>query len=119
MPRVALRVVVLASLVALTAGCGSSGGVTATSVANCLNAKSFLVQANGVRVEGASPSGITFTLTLYKTAATARAVGASLNKRTTLVTGLAVVDFKGNAPVSGNPPKLATADAAEIAKCVR
>ena len=118
MSRPALRLVVLVSVAALTAGCGSSGRVTATSVANCLNAKGFLVRPKGVTVEGASPSGITFTLTLYKTAAAAQAAGASLNARTTLATGPAVVDFKGNAPVGGDQPKLAKADKAVIAKCV-
>jgi hypothetical protein len=117
--RPALRLVVLASVVALAAGCGSSGGVTATSVANCLNAKSFLVRPKGVTVEGASPSGITFTLTLYKTPGAARAAEASLNPRTTLASGSAIVDFKGNAPVGGHAPKLAKADAAVVAKCVR
>ena len=106
-------------MAALTAGCGSSGGVTATSVANCLNAKSFLVRPQGATVDGASPGGITFTLTLYKTPGAARAAGASLNSRTTIVTGRAVVDFKGNAPVGGHPPKLAKAEAAAITKCVR
>jgi hypothetical protein len=111
--------VVLAALATLTAGCGSSGGATATSVANCLNAKSFLVRPADVTVEGASPGGITFTLTLYKTSGAARAIGASLNSQTTFVTGSAVVDFKGNAAAGGHPPKLAKADGAAITKCVR
>jgi hypothetical protein len=117
--RHTLRLVVLASVAALTAGCGSSGAVTATSVANCLDAKNFLVRPKGVTVEGASPSGIAFTLTLYKTPDVARAAGASLNKRTTTVTGRAVVDLKGNASVDGQPPQLAKADEAAITKCLR
>jgi hypothetical protein len=116
--RPALTLVVVASIAALTAGCSSSGAVTAASVANCLNAKSFLVRPKGVTVEGASPGGITFTLTLYKTAGVAQAAGASLHTQTTLVTGLAVINFKGNAPVGGHPPKFANADATVIANCV-
>jgi hypothetical protein len=111
--------VVLASAAALTAGCGSSGDVTATSVANCLNAKGFLVRPKSTIVEGAAPSGIAFTLTLYKTATAAKAAGAKLNTQTTLVTGPAVVDLKGNAPVGGHPPKLGKTDAAAIGRCVR
>jgi hypothetical protein len=103
---------------ALAAGCGS-GAVTATSIANCLNAKSFLVRPKGTTVEGASPSGITFTLTLYTTVAAARAAGASLSARTTFVSGRAVIDYKGNAVVGGNRPQFADSDTAVITKCVR
>jgi hypothetical protein len=117
--RPVITLVVLASLAALTAACGSSGALTATSVANCLNAKSFLVRPKGGTVEGASPNGITFTLTLYKTAAIARAAAGSLSTQTALVTGPAVVDFKGNAPVGGRSPKLTKADTTVIAKCLR
>ncbi len=119
MSRPALTLVVLASVATLTAGCGPSRGVTATSVANCLNAKSFLVRPKGKTVDGVSTSGIAFTLTLYKTPDAARTAAASRDARTTLVSGRAVVDFKGNAPVGGHPPKLAKTDPAVITKCVR
>jgi hypothetical protein len=111
--------VILASVAALTAGCGSHRGITATSVANCLNTKSFLVRPQGATVDGVSTSGIAFTLTLYKTPGAAQAAGASLNRRTTIVTGRAVVDFKGNAPVGGHPTRLTKTEASAIAKCVR
>jgi hypothetical protein len=117
--RPARTLVALASVAALSAGCGSSHGVTATSIASCLDAKSFLVRPEGTTVEGASPNGITFTLTLYKTAAAARTAGAALSDRTTLITGRAVADFKGNAPIGGRAPKLGKADAAAVANCVR
>jgi hypothetical protein len=41
------------------AGCGSAK-TPAERVANCLNARSFLVQASGNRVEGSSPGGVNF-----------------------------------------------------------
>jgi hypothetical protein len=108
---------VLTALAVLTAGCGSSPS-GAKSVANCLNGQGFLVEPRATTIEGASPGGVTFTLTLYKTAAGARAAGAALNGATTLVVGLAVLDFKGNAPVDGRVAKLATADAAIIRSCL-
>jgi hypothetical protein len=117
--RPALKLFLLASTAALTAGCGSSGALTPTSVANCLNAQNFLVRPQGATVDGVSTSGIAFTLTLYKTVDAARAAGASLNRRTTIVTGRAVANFKGNASVGGVPPEITKAEAAAIAKCVR
>ena len=104
-------------MAALIAGCGSSAG-GAKSVANCLDAEGFLVQAHGTAIEGASPGGVTFTLTIYKTAAAAHAAGTALSHTTTLVAGPAVVDFKGNAPVGGHAAKLATPDAATIRSCL-
>jgi hypothetical protein len=45
------------------AGCGSAKS-PAQRVADCLNAHSFLVQASGTRVEGSSPGGINFSVSV-------------------------------------------------------
>ena len=45
------------------AACGSTKS-PAERIAACLNARSFLVQASGSRVEGSSPGGINFTLSV-------------------------------------------------------
>jgi hypothetical protein len=45
------------------AGCGSAK-TPAERLADCLNAKGFLVQANGLRADGSSPSGVNFTVSV-------------------------------------------------------
>ena len=45
------------------AGCGSSKS-PAQRLAGCLNAHSFLVQTSGSRVEGSSPGGINFSVSV-------------------------------------------------------
>jgi hypothetical protein len=47
--------------VLLLAACGSAKS-PAQRLADCLNARSFLVQASGARVEGSSPGGVNFTV---------------------------------------------------------
>ena len=81
------RLLVLAALVAVLAGCGSKGGsspgtaneptggggVNGISVGNCLNEdENFLVQPSSNALDGQSPGGVTFTLTFYKDGAAAR-----------------------------------------------
>jgi hypothetical protein len=53
-------------LVVLLTGCGGSARKQSAAVemANCLNDRGFLVQAKHRTVEGTSPSGVGFTLTL-------------------------------------------------------
>jgi hypothetical protein len=43
------------------AGCGGGSKTPAERAADCLNAKSFLVEASDGRVEGTSPAGIAFS----------------------------------------------------------
>jgi hypothetical protein len=43
--------------------CGSAKS-PARRLADCLNARSFLVQASGTRVEGSSPGGVNFTVSV-------------------------------------------------------
>jgi hypothetical protein len=83
-----------------------------------LNGQGFLVQPHGTAIEGASPGGTTFTLTIHKSAAAARTAGAALSAKTTLVAGRAVVDFKGNAPAAGQAAKLARPAARIIRNCL-
>ena len=45
------------------AACGGTKS-PAQRLADCLNARSFLVQANGGRVDGSSPGGINFTVSV-------------------------------------------------------
>ena len=47
----------------VVAACGSAKS-PAERLADCLNARSFLVQASGARVEGSSPGGVNFTVTV-------------------------------------------------------
>lgn len=49
----------LVAVLALTA-CGTQ--TPAQKTAKCLNAKGFLVQASGLRVEGTAPDGVAFTV---------------------------------------------------------
>jgi len=45
------------------AACGSSKS-QAQRLADCLNARSFLVQASGNRVDGSSPGGVNFSVSV-------------------------------------------------------
>jgi hypothetical protein len=47
--------------VLVLAACGSASS-PAQRLADCLNARSFLVQASGARVDGSSPGGVNFTV---------------------------------------------------------
>jgi hypothetical protein len=44
------------------AGCGGSSKTPAQRIADCLNAKSFLVEAADGRVDGTSRDGVAFTV---------------------------------------------------------
>ena len=80
-------ILVVAVLAALVAGCGGGGGggsssgtpnggggVNGISVGNCLNEdEDFLVQPSQTTLDGQSPAGVSFTLTLYKDSAAAQA----------------------------------------------
>lgn len=45
------------------AACGSAK-TPAERIADCLNKQSFLVQASGTRVEGSSPGGVNFSVSV-------------------------------------------------------
>jgi hypothetical protein len=49
--------------VLVLAGCGSAKS-PAQRLADCLNARSFLVQASGARVDGSSPGGVNFSVSV-------------------------------------------------------
>lgn len=123
---------VLAALVAVLSGCGGGGGKSAggttssgksangISVGNCLNDQDFLVQPNLKSVDGQSPAGVSFTLTFYKDAATAKAVAAKKNPKTTALVESGVVDFRGNvSPYQGAPPaKISKVELKAIKDCI-
>jgi hypothetical protein len=133
-------ILVLAALAALVAGCGSSGsssssgsgggsnsgvpsgggGVNGISVGNCLNAEDFLVQPSQTVLDGQSPAGVNFTLTLYKDAAAAKAVFDKKNPKTTALVENGVIDFRGNPSIfAGAPPaKISQSERSAIKKCI-
>jgi hypothetical protein len=88
-----MRVIVLACAVALLAGCG---GTSKATVAGCLNDGGFLVTSSGAKVEGTSPEGVAFTLTVYESAQAAKRAAAGLDRHTTAVVSTGVVDYRGN-----------------------
>ena len=127
-------ILVLAVLAAVLAGCGGSsggsnssggfsggGGVNGISVGNCLNGdENFLVQPSEKVVDGQSPAGVSFTLTLYKSAAAAKAVYAKKSPKTTSLVENGVIDFKGNpSPYAGAPPaKISKVELNAIKRCI-
>jgi hypothetical protein len=113
--------------VAVLAGCGSrspsaaTGGSVGISVGDCLNDQEhFLVQRRRTVLDGQSPAGVSFTLTLYPTNAAAAAAFAKKSPRTTSLVENGVVDFKGNPPISpgGPPAKLSTSELDAIKRCI-
>jgi hypothetical protein len=88
-----MRVIAVACAVALLSGCGGKSKVT---VAGCLNDDGFLVTSSGAKVEGTSPGGVAFTLTMYENARAAKRAAAGLDRHTTAAVSTGVVDFRGN-----------------------
>jgi len=128
-------ILVVAALAALLAGCGGGGsssssksgvptgggGVNGITVGNCLNGdENFLVQPSETVLDGQSPAGVSFTLTLYKDAAAAKAAAAKKNKKFTALVENGVIDFKGNpSPFAGAPPaKISKVELAAIKRCI-
>ena len=123
---------VLAVLAVILAGCGNGGsssgataptggkGANGISVGNCLNDANFLVQPNEKSVDGQSPAGVSFTLTLYKNAAAAKVVYAKKSPKTTSLVENGVIDFKGNpTPYAGAPPaKISKSELNAIKRCI-
>jgi hypothetical protein len=88
-----MRVIAVACAVALLSGCG---GKSKATVAGCLNDDGFLVTSSGAKVEGTSPGGVAFTLTMYENARAAKRAAAGLDRHTTAAVSTGVVDFRGN-----------------------
>lgn len=111
MRRVALPVAVL-----VLAGCGGKHA----SLADCLNAKGFLVEGDSAVVRGTSAGGVSFTLTVYRTPAAAGRAFAALGPKATALIGRAVVDFSSNPPPypGGPPAKLSKPALATIRTCL-
>jgi hypothetical protein len=138
MSKLTSPIVVLAALAALLTGCGSSssssssggggnsgvpsggGGVNGISVGNCLNEEDFLVQPSQKVLDGQSPAGVNFTLTLYQDAAAAKAAFEKKNPKTTALVENGVIDFRGNPSIyAGAPPaKISTSERNAIKKCI-
>jgi hypothetical protein len=137
MTKLIAPLLVLAVFAVILSGCGgggsssgssgstgsssSSGGATdGIAVGNCLNDEDFLVQPETTLVNGQSPAGVSFTLTLYATPAAATAAAAKKNAKTTAVVENGVVDFHGNvSPYQGAPPaKISNVELAAIKTCI-
>jgi hypothetical protein len=139
MSKLTSPILVLAALAAILAGCGGSstnssgggggnssgvpsggGGVNGISVGNCLNDEDFLVQPSQKVVEGQSPAGVNFTLTLYKDAAAAKAAYAKKSPKTTAIVENGVIDFRGNPSIfAGAPPaKISKVELNAIKACI-
>ena len=115
-PTAGPRLLLLALLALVLAGCGSGG----STIAACLNAKGFLVQEKDGVVRGSSPGGVNFTLTLYPRANAARRAFAAARAGSAALVGEAVVDFGGNPPASGGgaPRRLSRGALAAMTRCL-
>ena len=138
MSKLTSPILVLAALAAILAGCGGGssggggvgnssgvynggGGVNGISVGNCLNDdENFLVQPSQKVLDGQSPAGVNFTLTLYKDDATAKAAFDKKNPKTTALVENGVIDFRGNPSIfAGAPPaKISPSERNAIKKCI-
>lgn len=137
MSKLSSPILVLAAVAAILAGCGGGGGKSASSggssgggstgglsgikVGDCLNNdENFLVQPSDTVLDGQSPAGVSFTLTLYPTPEAAKAAAAKKSKKTTSIVENGVIDFKGNpTPYAGAPPaKISAAELASIKRCI-
>ena len=138
MSKLTSPILVLAALAALLAGCGGGsssssngggsssgapsggGGVNGISVGNCLNDEDFLVQPSQQVLDGQSPAGVNFTLTLYKDPAAAKAAFEKKNPKTTALVENGVIDFRGNPSIfAGAPPaKISKSELGAIKKCI-
>jgi hypothetical protein len=137
MSKLTSPILVLTALAAILAGCGGGssggggggnpsgvpsggGGVNGISVGNCLNEEDFLVQPSEKVLDGQSPAGVNFTLTLYKTAAAAKAAFAKKSPKTTAIVENGVIDFRGNPSIfAGAPPaKISKVELNAIKGCI-
>jgi hypothetical protein len=114
-------VLVLSAVAALAAGCGAGKPSAGASVADCLNGASFLVQTRGKAVEGQSPAGVAFTLTLYPGPRAAQAAAAEKPAKTTAVVGRGLVDVSGNPRpyAGGQGVRMSRVELADVGRCIR
>ncbi len=129
--------VFLSLAILVLAGCG--GGTTKTvttkpfeavaakrspgAVAACLNARTFLVQANGQRVSGSSPGGVNFEVTFFPNARAERIAQIRHHYLTKIVSATldnVGIDDSGNPPAHpGGPPMgLPAVDLHTIVVCI-
>jgi len=95
--------------------------VNGVTVGNCLNdQENFLVQPSQTTLDGQSPAGVSFTLTLYKTDAAAKAAFEKKNPKTTALVENGVIDFRGNPSIfAGAPPaKISKSEQNAIKRCI-
>ena len=133
MTKLLVPLPMFAALAVLFAGCGGGGGGSASgtptggggvngiTVGNCLNEdENFLVQPSETKLDGQSPAGVSFTLTLFKDQAAAKAAYSKKNPKTTALVENGVVDFRGNpSPYAGAPPaKISKVELAAIRRCI-
>jgi len=88
-----MRVLAVAVAAMLLSGCGAR---RTPALSGCLNDAGFLVTSTGPKVEGTTPGGVAFTLTVFGSHAAAKRAAAGLHPRTTVVVAAGVVDFHGN-----------------------
>jgi hypothetical protein len=138
MTKLIASLLVLTAFAVILAGCGnggssssgsgsgassggsSAGGTNGIAIGNCLNDQNFLVQPQTTLVDGQSPAGVSFTLTLFKSPAKAKAAASKKNPKTTALVENGVVDFHGNvSPYQGAPPaKISKVELAAIKSCI-
>ena len=107
-----MRLLAVAVATGLLAACGGKSPVT---LGGCLNDAGFLVTSSGTKVEGTTPAGVAFTLTVYRSAAAATRAASQLGPRTSAVAGTGVVDFHGN---PGPSARVSAAELATIRLCL-
>lgn len=107
-----MRVLIVVLVAGFLAACGGKSPVT---VSGCLNDAGFLVTSSGTKVEGTTPAGVAFTLTVYPSAAAATRAASRLDPRTTAVVEAGVVDSRGN---PGTAARVSAADLAAIRTCL-
>jgi hypothetical protein len=120
---------------AAVAGCGGGGGgessagsggsasssqknLTADSLGACLNDQNWLAVPSGLKVEGATDGGTTFSLKIYATEAAAKAAGHGKSQD---VIGRVVVSYQQPATGTGvyfQPGKKDPAATATIKTCI-
>ena len=137
MPTPRASILLLVAVTAVLAGCGGGGGkssggssptatvdtskVNGITIGNCLNQEEdFLVQPSQTVLDGQSPAGVNFTLTLYKTGVVAEAAYKKKNPKTTALVENGVIDFRGNpSPYAGAPPaKISSSELHAIKRCM-
>ena len=135
MQALTFPILVVSALAALLTGCGGGGGssssksgvptggggVNGITVGNCLNDdENFLVQPSQTVLDGQSPAGVSFTLTLYKNAAAAKAAAAKKNKKFTALVENGVIDFKGNPSANAGalPAQISKVELNAIRRCM-